>query len=201
MRQVSGKPDVLRGLVQMDDPDHTAYRDIALPWFNPTWLAGFETWVADCAREAVARITGLTEVFDFAAEVAVTFPMRVTMHILGLPATDDQFILKLARGLTGAEDPDRALSDRPAESIRLAGVGMRDYFNRITSDRRANPTDDLSSAIANARIHGMPIQTMNGSPTSCSWQSQARKTRVAASRAACTRFWRTPRSGRSCEPT
>ena len=95
MRQVSGKPDVLRGLVQMDDPDHAAYRDIALPWFNPTWLAGLETWVADCAREAVARITGRTEVFDFAAEVAVTFPMRVTMHILGLPATDDQFILEI----------------------------------------------------------------------------------------------------------
>ena len=70
---------------------------------------GFRNMGSRFAREAVARITGRTEVFDFAAEVAVTFPMRVTMHILGLPATDDQFILKLARGLTGAEDPDRAL--------------------------------------------------------------------------------------------
>ena len=156
MRQVSGKPDVLRGLVQMDDPDHGAYRDIALPWFTSARLADLESWVADCAHEAVGRITGRADVFDFAA-VAAAFPMRVTMHILGLPASDDQLILKLARGLTGAEDPDRSLSDRPAESIRLAGVEMRDYFNRVTADRRERPTEDLSSAIANARIHDMPI--------------------------------------------
>ncbi len=29
-----------------------------------------------------------------------------------------------------------------------------DYFNRITADRRANPTEDLASTIANARIDG-----------------------------------------------
>jgi cytochrome P450 len=157
MRQVSGKPDVLRGLVQMDDPDHSAYRDIALPWFTSTGVAGLETWVAGCAQQQVARIASRAEVFDFAAEIAVAFPMRVMMHILGLPPSDDRLILKLARGLTGAEDPDRSLSDRPAESIRLAGVGMREYFNRITTDRRECPTEDLSSAIANACIHGMPI--------------------------------------------
>jgi cytochrome P450 len=157
MRQVSGKRDVLRGLVQMDDPDHGAYRDIALPWFTSARLSALETWVCNCAQEEVARIAGRTEVFDFATVIAVAFPMRVMMHILGLPASDDQLILKLARGLTGAEDPDRSLSDRPAESIRLAGVGMRDYFNRVTTDRRQCPTEDLSSAIANARVHGMPI--------------------------------------------
>lgn len=157
MRQISGKPDVLRSLFQMDDPEHRVYRDIALPWFTPGGLAGLESWATNCAHEAVARIVGRSEVFDFMAEVAVPFPLRVMMHILGLPEADDPYILRLARGLTGAEDPDRALADRPAESIRLAGVGMRDYFDQVTADRRACPRDDLSSAIANARIHGTPI--------------------------------------------
>jgi cytochrome P450 len=157
MRQVSGKPDVLRGLVQMDDPDHAIYREIALPWFTSTRLSDLESWVTHFAEETIAGIAGRSDVFDFAAEVAVMFPMRIIMHILGLPESDDRLILKLARGLTGAEDPDRSLSDRPAESIRLAGVGMRDYFDRVTAGRRAQPADDLSSAIANAKIHGMPM--------------------------------------------
>jgi cytochrome P450 len=157
MRQVSGKPDVLRGLVQMDDPDHGLYREVAAPWFTPGRLAGLEDRIATYARAAVARIAAIGDIFDFVPEVAVAFPMRVMMHILGLPEADDRLILKLAHGLTGAEDPERALSDRPAESIRLAGIGMREYFNRVTAEWRACSTADLGSAIANARIRGMPM--------------------------------------------
>ncbi len=157
MRQISGKPDVLRSLFQMDEPEHRDYRDIALPWFTHAGLAGLETWVADCARAAVSRIARRHDVFDFMAEIAVPFPLRVMMHILGLPPADDAVILKLARGIMGAEDPDRRLADHPAKSIRLAGVGLRDYFDLITADRRASPKDDLSSAIANGRIRGAPI--------------------------------------------
>jgi hypothetical protein len=83
--------------------------------------------------------------------------MRVMMHILGLPKADDELLLQLAHGLTGAGDPERALSDRPAESIRLAGVGMREYFNRITARWRVCPGSGLGSAIANAQIRGMPM--------------------------------------------
>ena len=157
MRQVSGKPDVLRGLVQMDDPDHAPYREVAAPWFTPARLAGLEDRIAAYARAAVARIGKNGGIFDFVPEVAVAFPMRVMMHILGLPEADDELVLKLVQGLTGAEDPERALSDRPAESIRLAGVGMREYFNRVTAEWRGCPTAGLGSTIANARIRGMPM--------------------------------------------
>lgn len=157
MRQVSGKPEVLRSLFQMDEPEHRDYRDITRPWFSPSAVADLDGLVADCAQRAVARIAGRRGVVDFMADVAVPFPLRVMTHILGLPETDDPTILRWARGLTGAEDPERALSDRPAESIRLAGVGFRDYFNRVTADRRACPRADLSSALANARIQGKPM--------------------------------------------
>ena len=79
------------------------------------------------------------------------------MHILGLPEADDPLIVKLANGLTGAEDPKRALSDHPAESIRLSGIGFREYFNKVTADRRLHPRADLSSVIASACIFGKPI--------------------------------------------
>jgi len=158
MRQISGKPDVLRSLFQMDDLEHRAYRQIARAWFSQPEIANLEALVTRCARQFVERIPKGGESFDFAKEIAVCFPLRIMMHILGLPEADDQLILKLARGLTGAEDPARALSDRPAESVRLAGIGFRKYFNRVTADRRAHPTADLSSAIATARIEGKLIR-------------------------------------------
>jgi cytochrome P450 len=153
MRQISGRPHILRGLIQMDDPDHTAYRSVVQPWLTPGRLAGLEPWINTLAQQTVARVAGRGDVFDFVESVSAPFPLRVIMHILGLPESDDELILTLARGLSGAEDPDRQMSYDPGESIRLAGLGFRDYFEVVSADRRARPRDDLCSAIANARIH------------------------------------------------
>src|SRR5216683_8210952 len=35
LERILGKPYVLRGLLQMDDPDHAAYRAVAPPWLTP----------------------------------------------------------------------------------------------------------------------------------------------------------------------
>ena len=58
------------------------------------------------------------------------FPMRIIMHILGLPASDDHLILKLARGLTGAEDPDRVL--RRHDKAKLVTVALASFGERLT---------------------------------------------------------------------
>lgn len=157
IRQISGKPDVLRSLFQMDKLEHRAYREIARSWFSKPEVENLEVLATDLARQFVSRLPRNGKAFDFAREVAVPFPLRLMMHILGLPETDDPLIVKLANGLTGAEDPHRALSDHPAESIRLSGLGFREYFNRVTADRRSNPRPDLSTAIASACIFGKPI--------------------------------------------
>jgi cytochrome P450 len=157
IRQISGKPDVLRSLFQMDKLEHRAYREIARAWFSNPEIGNLEALATHLAHKFVRRIPRNGETFDFAREIAAPFPLRLMMHILGLPEADDSLILKLASGLTGAEDPNRALSDRPAESIRLAGVGFREYFNKVTADRRLHPRADLSTVIANACVFGKPI--------------------------------------------
>lgn len=42
LRRILGKPYILRDLLQMDDPDHAAYRAVARPWFTPSTLAALE---------------------------------------------------------------------------------------------------------------------------------------------------------------
>ena len=36
-----------------------------------------------------------------------------------------------------------------------------DYFSELTASRRANPTDDLASAIANGRVDGEPLSDVD----------------------------------------
>jgi cytochrome P450 len=60
-------------------------------------------------------------------------------------------MLRLTQQLFGAEDPDFGGDD--PEQARLAAImdfGM--YFNQMTADRRARPTDDIASTIANANL-------------------------------------------------
>ncbi len=152
-----GKPYVLRGLLQMDAPDHADYRAVAQPWFTPPALAAMEPWLENWADHIVSRIAGRTDTFDFTREIAVPFSIRGIMHLLGLPDADDELILKLSWGLTGPEDPVRRLADHPAAAICRAGLGFQAYFDPVAADRRTCPRHDLSSVIANAKVQGEAI--------------------------------------------
>ncbi len=82
-----------------------------------------------------------------------TIPLQVILSILGLPADDYGRMLQLTQELFGAEDPDIA---RMSEDESMFGVLMDfvNYFTALAADRRARPTEDLASVIANARIDG-----------------------------------------------
>ena len=89
-------PFVMRGLLQMDDPDHGAYRALTQPWFTPAALTALEPWLADRAIRIVEQIAGRTDVLDFSEDVAVPFSIGGIMHLMGLPKTDEGIILKLS---------------------------------------------------------------------------------------------------------
>jgi cytochrome P450 len=84
LERMLGKPYVIRGLLQMDDPDHAAYRAVAQPWLTPAALAAMAPWLEDWADHIVSRIAGRTDAFDFTKEIAVPFSIRGIMRLLGL---------------------------------------------------------------------------------------------------------------------
>jgi cytochrome P450 len=154
LERMLGQPYVLRGLLQMDDPEHAAYRAVAQPWLAPPALAAMEPWLEGWADHIVSRIAGRTDAFDFTRDIAVPFSIRGIMRLLGLPEADDDLILKLSWGLVGPEDPVRRLADHPTAAICRAGFGFQNYFDPVAADRRACPRHDLSSVIATAEVNG-----------------------------------------------
>ena len=69
-------------------------------------------------------------------------------------------MLKLTQELFGAEDPDiaRMGEDQPMLEVLL---DMVTYFTGLAGERRACPTDDLASVIANAELDGCPLADMD----------------------------------------
>jgi cytochrome P450 len=157
LRRLSGKPQIIRGLTHMDEPNHSAYRALAQPWFAPAAVAEMECKLADWALELVDAIVKRGGRCDFARDVAAPFALRVITHILGIPQSHGARLRRFARGFAGAEDPAGRIADSPIETIYLAMLGFRDYFDDLVADRRTRPCGDLASAIANATVHGGPI--------------------------------------------
>jgi cytochrome P450 len=62
--------------------------------------------------------------------------------------------------LFGSDD-DEFKRGTTTEDQMPALLDMFEYFNRVTASRREHPTEDLASAIANARIDGEPLSDID----------------------------------------
>jgi cytochrome P450 len=166
---MGGSPHLLRTLVHMDEPDHLKYRLLTQAWFMPQNLRRLEDQIRILAKAAVAKMAarvgpdGIGRC-DFVQEVALHYPLRVIMSIMGVPEADEPRMLKLTQELFGASDPELARdADTPPEERKFdmsVIIDFSNYFRAISEDRRAHPTDDLASLIANSTIDGQPISDL-----------------------------------------
>ncbi len=153
---MAGQPMLVRTLPQMDNPDHKAYRALTAAWFQPRQLANLEDRIAGLARQSVDRMLEVGaggRVFDFVDDVALWYPLRVIMTILGLPEKDEARLLQITQAYFGGSDPEM---QRGADLID-ATMALVDYFKEVSRDRRQNPRDDVATIIANSTIDGVPI--------------------------------------------
>lgn len=148
-----GRRHLVRSLVQMDDPDHMQYRMLTQGWFMGQNIRRLQARIDELATQYVDRMAELGGRCDFVKDVAVWYPLRVIMSILGVPEQDEPLMLKLTQELFGGADPDTTRSFEP-ESILDVVNDFENYFSELTQQRRKNPTGDVASLIANANIRG-----------------------------------------------
>ena len=148
----------------MDEPDHLKYRRITQSWFTQQRVGSLEHRIRAIARTSIDRMAEKGSTCDFVSDVAIHYPLHVLMQILGVPQRDEPRMLKLTQELFASQDADlghgEARSGDPArhakELFRLLSE-FQAYFVPLMERRRAAPTDDLASVIANAQIDGKPI--------------------------------------------
>lgn len=151
---------LLRTLIHIDDPDHKALRPIAADWFRPKTLRVMQESVDQLARRYVDEMMERGGECDFVSDVAVHYPLQVILSLLGLPESDFPRMLSLTQELFGGNDPERRRGETPEEQMAVV-LDFFAYFQALINDRRANPTDDMASAIANARIDGEHLSDLD----------------------------------------
>src|ERR1700752_1601612 len=146
----------VRTLIHLDDPQHRLVRAIGADGFRPKAMRALKVRVDELARNYVDKMMVVGPECDFVQQVAVNYPLYAIMSLLGLPEADFGRMLKLTQELFGSDDSEFKRGSSNEDQLP-ALVDMFQYFNGVTAARREHPTEDLASAIANARIDGEPL--------------------------------------------
>ncbi|HZU49226.1 MAG TPA: cytochrome P450 [Mycobacterium sp.] len=146
----------LRTLIHMDDPQHRVVRAIGADWFRPKAMRALKVRVDELAKIYVDKMMAAGNECDFVQEVAVNYPLYVIMSLLGLPESDFPRMLRLTQELFGGDDAEFKRGSTPEEQLQVL-LDFFGYFSALTASRREHPTEDLASAIANARVDGEPL--------------------------------------------
>ncbi len=149
---------VPRSLVQLDDREHTDHRKVTNDWFKPAAVKHRQPRIDEIADRFIERMRELGGECDFAVDIAQPYTLHVIMDIYGVPESDEPMMMDLTQGIFGANDPEFTGADGdPQMRVMQSVMNFIQYFNEVTADRRACPTDDLATVIANGQIDGCPL--------------------------------------------
>jgi cytochrome P450 len=148
---MSRGPDAYRvmSILAMDDPGHLRLRTLVSKGFTPRRIRELEPRVLELARTHLDAAMQ-SESFDFIAEFAGKLPMDVISELVGVPQPDRVHIRALADVVLHRED---GVADVPRSAMH-ASVELMSYYTDLIKQCRANPGDNLASALLEAEIDG-----------------------------------------------
>jgi cytochrome P450 len=133
--------------LETDPPEHTTYRKILQPWFTPVAINKLEQGVRATCRALISRFETHGGC-EFNSEFAAPFPAHIFLTLMGMPLERAGEFLEWATLWMRGETPEARI-DGARQIMR--------YLERFIAERRANPQDDLTSAIVTAKIDGRPL--------------------------------------------
>jgi cytochrome P450 len=143
-------------MLQADPPDHTRLRRLASKAFTPRAVESLRPRVAALVAELLDDADERGS-FDMLVDLAEPLPVVVICELLGVPPADhEQFkgwSTAVARTLDAVTDP--SLFERAVPAL----VGFVQYFSELIEQRRADPRDDLLSALIRAEADGATLTT------------------------------------------
>ncbi len=146
-----------RWLGGMDAPDHRHLRAVLAKAFTPRRVAALRPRIEAITEmlitDAAANAGGT---FDVVKDISFPLPMAIVGDALGVKEADWHLFQEWARDVTNAVDKAGDPAAGAAGSAAIAG--MVEYFAELVARRRAEPIDDLLSAmVSEADDQGKPM--------------------------------------------
>lgn len=140
-----------RALLNLDPPDHDRLRRLVSKAFTPRTVDDLRSLVDQLVRGALDAVEARGEM-DVIADLAFPLPFTVISEMLGVPTERRDELRDWSHALVKTLDP--ILSPEEIGAAAEAGDAMTDYVRELIAWKRAEPADDLLSALIAAEDCG-----------------------------------------------
>jgi cholest-4-en-3-one 26-monooxygenase len=142
--------------IAMDPPKHDRIKALFQRGFTPRRIAEHEDAIRAITRDVLDRLDG-REGCDLVEDVAQPVVSRVIGSFMGLPPGDDIVWARLMNTILSANDPE--VNPEGMEAVMQRDVPeVFERCSKLIADRRANPTDDLTSVLVHAEVDGERLE-------------------------------------------
>ena len=133
--------------LDMNPPDHTRLRRLAMPAFSPKAVAGYSGRIERTASELLDA-AGAASRFDLVSGFAAPLPIAVITDLLGIPDSRSADFARYGMLIGSALGGISSL--RHARQLQAARAEMRQLFRQLLELRRREPRDDIVSRLVAA---------------------------------------------------
>ena len=134
-------------IISMDPPEHTRYRKLVSRSFTPRSIGSYESLVREIINGYLDPLMGRRQ-FDILEEFAAPFPVEIISTILGVPPEDRQQIRHWTDAMLHREEGSAVGNQAAAE----AGMAQGMYLFQLAQKKRAEPADDMLTALIEAEV-------------------------------------------------
>ncbi|WP_416520363.1 cytochrome P450 [Streptomyces achromogenes] len=139
------------GMLDLEPPDHTRIRRLVAKAFTPRTVERLAPYVHRLAGELVAALVG-NGGGDLLTDVAEPLPVAVIAELLGIPEADRPLLRPWSADICGMYELNPS-EETAARAVR-ASVEFSGYLRELIAARRAEPGEDLVSALIAAHDEG-----------------------------------------------
>ncbi len=136
-------------LNMMDDPRHAQVRRLVSSGLTPRMIRRVEDDLRSRARRLLGEVVP-GEPFDFLVDIAAELPMQMICILLGVPEAERHWLFEAIEPQFDFGGSRKASLSQL--SVEEAGSRMYAYGQELITSKRAHPTDDMLSVVANARL-------------------------------------------------
>jgi cytochrome P450 len=145
-----------RPFLFLDPPDHTRLRGLVNKAFTPRVVEELRPKIEALVHELIdaAAARGSLEVIE---DLAYPLPVTVICQMLGVPAEDHEQFRAWSRMAARNLDPEMTIPPEELKKREAAIGNFTEFFRGLIEQRRAEPRDDLISALIAAEDEGSKL--------------------------------------------
>lgn len=137
--------DEPRHLLNLDDPEHLRLRRMTNKSFTPKVVRRYADHYGALAGQLLDEAMATGDEIDVVEQLAVALPLLAICELLGTTPDDREALIAWSNAIITNDDPDYCVTPQARQE---ATEQMVAYAMSMLDDRRANPTDDLATVLA-----------------------------------------------------